>query len=160
MSHNKTQLNKNIQESTTGKKNLSKTVEYALHSPLYYSTQNTSNIMTNSNFSFISSLVHHLRYTKKKKKLKQLEVPRYISQSPKKSKAIPSSNHSTIITLLTAEILFLSRLNKQSLGHLLLSLFFVVVFPCSSTQSGTYSADQAGLNLTKICLPLPPECQD
>lgn len=34
------------------------------------------------------------------------------------------------------------------------------VILCSPGYPGTSSVDQAGPNLTNICLPLPPECRD
>ena len=53
------------------------------------------------------------------------------------------------------------------MGFLLLLLVVVVVVvgrfletrsPCSSTWPGAHCVDQAGLYLTEIHLPLPPEC--
>ena len=44
----------------------------------------------------------------------------------------------------------------------LISLIYFYVFetgsPCRPSRPGTHSVDQAGLELTRICLPLPPKC--
>jgi hypothetical protein len=38
--------------------------------------------------------------------------------------------------------------------------FFKIGFLCSLGSPGTHSIDQAGLELTEICLPLPPKYWD